>query len=107
MTATGDDDSTSGGYLTRSVVAEHHIVRTKNARIVALNLRFLNLNCLVSVALYEIVLTRRVGAQRCAVVRALLELTLNDATLTSTHDLDAARHLRTVTGSSGPFLSSD
>jgi len=94
--------------LTRTIVSKHHVVRAKNARIAALNLRFLNLNCLVGVALHEIVLTRGVRSQRSSVVLALrrLEASLN-ATCAAAHYLNTASHLWAVAGTRLAFLSAD
>ena len=108
MTAAGDDNTAAGGSLTCTIVPEHHVVRAENARITALNLRFLNLNCLVGMSLHEIVLTGRVRPQGRPVGRAALFVAaLTMTVLSATHYLNAAGDLGAMAVSRLSFLRAD
>mmetsp|Transcript_33249 Transcript_33249/g.41108 ORF Transcript_33249/g.41108 Transcript_33249/m.41108 type:complete len:339 (-) Transcript_33249:2852-3868(-) len=96
-------DHAARWHLARSVVAEHEVVRAKNAR-VALNLCFLNLDGLLRGPMHEVVLPRRVRPERVAIVLRVHGLVARG--LAAAHNLHAAVDFGPVAASNWPFLAS-
>ena len=92
------------------VVPEHEVVGAEHARGTPLDLRFLNLHCLLQRPLHEVVLAGRVRPQRLAVLTAHLLDALTEAwLLPRTQHLHTALHLATwaLTAAQRPFRSGD